>query len=256
MHLRTPKLAVARTIERLQYRPGHYALALAVTDEVRRDLIEVHGVPEDQIEMEPYPIDVDELRAAERGHLRSQLEIGDEVPLALFVGHNFERKGLGDAVKTVAALDRAHLAVVGDGDAKPYVKLADDLGISNRVHFVGATENPEAIFCDADVFLLPTYEDVWGIAVIEAMAAGLPVVTTDAAGVANLVSSSGAGFVVPAGSVRSLREAVASLLADTAARHDMARHGQKAAIPYGLEAYGARMLRHYEGTIQRRARSV
>lgn len=249
--IRYPKIAVARSIERLQYRPGRFALALAVTDEVRRDLLKVHGVSEDRIEVQPNPVDIQSFRTARRGSLRDAIGIGDDVPLALFVGHGFQRKGLADAIAALAGLDdRTHLAVVGGGDADPYSKLALELGTRDRVHFVGATETPEAYFRDADIFVLPTHEDVWGNTVVEAMAAGLPVVTTDAAGASSLVEESGAGLVVPAGSVRSLSEAVARVIGDPALSREMASRGKAAAVQYGLEIFGKKMLLHYERALR------
>jgi len=249
--IRYPKIAVARSIERLQYRPGRFALALAVTDEVRRDLLEVHGVPEDRIEVQSNPVDIQSFRAARRGSLREVIGIGGEVPLALFVGHGFQRKGLSDAIAALAGLDdKTHLAVVGGGDPEPYSRLALELGTRHRVHFVGATQTPEAYFRDADLFLLPTHEDVWANTVVEAMAAGLPVVTTDAAGASSLVEESGAGLVVPAGSVRSLREAVARVIGDSTLSREMGSRGEAAATRYGLESFGKKMLLHYERALR------
>jgi len=249
--VRYPKIGVARSIERFQYRPGRFALALAVTDEVRQDLIELHDVPEDRIEVLPHAIDLQSFRAARRGSLRRSIGIGNDVPLLLFVGHNFEQKGLADAIAAVARLDgTTNLAVVGGGDTVPYAKLATDLGTRDRIHFVGATDTPEACFRDADLFLMPTHQDVWGIAVVEAMAAGLPVVTTDAGGASTVVEEAGAGLVVPAASVHALREAVERILRDPVLRQAMASRGEAAAARYGLEAFGTKLLAHYERALR------
>jgi glycosyltransferase involved in cell wall biosynthesis len=249
--VRFPKIAVARSIERLQYRPGRFALALAVTGEVREDLLKIHGVPEDRVEVEPNPIDLKSFRTARHGWLRAAIGLDKNVRLALFVGHGFQRKGLADAIAAVAGLDAAtHLAVVGGGDVKPYRDLALELGVRDRVHFVGVTEAPQDFFSDADVFLLPTHEDVWANTVVEAMAAAVPVVTTDAAGARSLVQESGAGLVVPTGSVRSVREAAARIIGDASLQREMAKRGVRAAARYGLDAFGERMLSHYERALR------
>jgi glycosyltransferase involved in cell wall biosynthesis len=86
------------------------------------------------------------------------------------------------------------------------------------------------------------------------MAAGLPIVTTDAAGASKLVEQAGAGFVVPAGSVRSLRDAVARVLADPALGREMASRGKATAAEYGLDAFGAEIVRHYERAVRMRKR--
>jgi UDP-glucose:(heptosyl)LPS alpha-1,3-glucosyltransferase len=239
-----PKIALARTIERHQFRPGRYELALAVTEEVACDLREVHAVPAHLIEVVPVPIAPDDTRDPS---VREQLGLEPNEELVLFVGHDFVRKGLGDAVGAVAALDStAHLAVVGGGDPLAYKRLAEELGVHDRVHFLGSTDKPEAAFRDADVFFLPTREDVWGTAVIEAMAAGVPVVTTAVAGAAASVRSANAGVVVDDSSVAGLSAAVAAVLASPQRAREMGARGREAAARFTLERVSAQVLAAYE----------
>jgi Glycosyl transferases group 1 len=99
----------------------------------------------------------------------------------LFIGHAFERKGFADAVAALAQSGSgAHLVVVGGGDPEEYRREAEALGVGGRVHFAGAVDSPEDYYAAADLLVLPTRSDPWGIPVIEAMAAGVPVVTTEA----------------------------------------------------------------------------
>lgn len=247
-----PKLAVARSIERLQLRKGRFAMAVAVAEEVRRDLEDVRGVPAELVEVVPYPVDLDRLAAPRDDQLRRSLGV-DEGPLALFVGHEFERKGLTDALESLAGLEGLHLVVVGAGDSEPYRAAARRLGVASRVHFLGRTEEPESLFAAVDLFVLPTLEDVWGISVVEAMAAGLPVVTTDVAGVSGLVAASGAGIVVRSGSVPELREALSVLSLDPAKRQSMGTRGRAAAAGFGLEPHGRAMVKVYERVLQARS---
>jgi UDP-glucose:(heptosyl)LPS alpha-1,3-glucosyltransferase len=239
-----PKIALARAIERYQFRPDRYELALAVTDEVARDLREVHAVPADRIEVVPVPIALDDTRDHS---VRERLALEPDDALVLFVGHDFVRKGLADAVSAVAALDSSpHLAVVGGGDRRDYELLADELGVRDRVHFLGPTDKPEAAFRGADAFLLPTREDVWGTAVIEAMAAGVAVVTTAVAGAAASVRSANAGIVVDDSSVAGLSAAVAAVLASPQRAREMGARGREAAARFTLERVSAQVLAAYE----------
>jgi UDP-glucose:(heptosyl)LPS alpha-1,3-glucosyltransferase len=255
--LRSPKIAVARSVERLQYRPGRFQLALPVTEEVRDDLLAVHGVPAERALVVPYPIDYERLTAAERGGLRTPLGLAPDVPLLLFVGHGFERKGLAETLAALAEIDAGvHLAIVGGGDVNAYGRMAGDLGIGGRVHFLGSTAAPEELYPDADVLVLPTREDVWGIAIVEAMAAGVPVVTSDTAGARAAVEEAGAGTIVPTGDVRSLRQAVAALVANPDRRAELGRRGRAAAARYGLDAFGATMVSCYEQAVRLRESSV
>jgi glycosyltransferase involved in cell wall biosynthesis len=133
--------------------------------------------------------------------------------------------------------------------------MAGDLGIGGRVHFLGSTASPEELYPDADVLVLPTREDVWGIAIVEAMAAGVPVVTSDTAGARTAVEEAGAGTIVPTGDVRSLRQAVAALVANPGRRAELGRRGRAAAARYGLDAFGATMVSCYEQAVRLRESS-
>jgi UDP-glucose:(heptosyl)LPS alpha-1,3-glucosyltransferase len=100
----------------------------------------------------------------------------------LFVGHNFRLKGLPSALRVLGRLLRspveASLVVVGRGHEKPYRALARRLGVESRVSFRGACDRVERYYQAADVLLHPTYYDPCSLVVLEAMASGLPVVTT------------------------------------------------------------------------------
>jgi glycosyltransferase involved in cell wall biosynthesis len=192
-----PRIGVANAIERLQFRPGRFKRVFAVTEEVKQDLQETLGVEPDVIDVISYPVETNRFATSEPGLLQRRLRLPPDEFVALFVGHDFERKGLGEALSGVGrAAHRITLVVVGEGDASNYIKRADELGIGDRVHFLGSTETPEMFFADADVFLLPSREDVWGVTVIEAMAAGVPVIVSEVAGAAEIVRETGAGIVV------------------------------------------------------------
>ena len=98
-----------------------------------------------------------------------------------------------------------------------------------RVDFAGGTDEPERFLEKADVLVLPTREDVWGMAIIEALAVGVPVVTTEAAGASDAVRHSDAGIVVRAGDADALRGAIERLLADSRRLDEMRRNGPPAA---------------------------
>jgi UDP-glucose:(heptosyl)LPS alpha-1,3-glucosyltransferase len=222
-----PEVGAVRAIERLQFRPGRYLRATVVTEEVRDDLIRVHGVPPERIDVVPPAIDVARFARAKDGRLRSELAIEPDRNVILFIGHAFERKGLADAVAALAQSGTgAHLVVVGGGDPEEYRRAAEALGVGGRVHFAGAADSPEDYYAAADLLVLPTRSDPWGIPVIEAMAAGVPVVTTAAAGSASVATDAGAGVVVPPRSPERLAGAIGELLGDPARRREMGERGR------------------------------
>lgn len=250
-----PVLAVRRAIQRLQFRPGRFVRAVAETEQTRADLMRAFGISADDIDVVPPPCDVRTF--AEPGARATRAEIG--VPnggsLALFVGHDFERKGLGAAISALGRIRaEAHLAVVGGGDRERFAALARSEGVGDRVHFLGPTAQPDRYYSAADVFVLPTRSDPWGNTLIEAMAAGLPIVTTSAAGAAATVRDARAGIVLADDSVSELAEALESLVGDPAYRHELGGRGREAAPSFDVQSHARAMIGVYERVMTRRGR--
>ena len=242
-----PEVAAVRAIERLQFRPGRYLRATVVTEQVREDLMSVHGVPAERIEVVPPAVDVARFAGAKDGTLRRDLQIGTKGSVLLFVGHAFERKGLADAVAALARSGPdAHLVVVGGGESEAYRCEADALGVGTRVHFTGAVNSPEHYYAAADLLVLPTRSDPWGIPVIEAMAAGVPVVTTPAAGSATVAERAGAALLVPPRSPERLAQAIGDLLADPGRRRKMGERGKTEAERFDVSSVVDATLGVYE----------
>jgi glycosyltransferase involved in cell wall biosynthesis len=138
--------------------------------------------------------------------------------LILFCGHDFKRKGLDRAIAALARMSQpAHLVVVGGvagGRLPEYEQLVATLGVVDRVHFAGARHDTHRFFQAADVFVLPTRVDTWGITVVEAMATGIPAIVTDVAGSASFVEDGVSGYVLAspfdAGQLSALLDRLAS----------------------------------------------
>jgi glycosyltransferase involved in cell wall biosynthesis len=249
-----PRIGVAGLIEHLQFQAGRFAHVIAVTDEVKKDLIDVYGLDDERITVIPPPIDTEEFASAKRGSLRAKLGLTTS-PVAVFVGHDFRRKGLADAIEAIAAVSSLHLIVVGNGRRDSFKKQAAKLKVNDRVHFIGATSRPELAFADADVLLLPTHEDVWGNTLIEGLAAGLPVVTTTRAGAARIVEEADAGVVVPPASPRDLREGLKLVLKTQTRRGDVADRARRTAAAFGVDVHAGRVLNVYEQILRERTRN-
>lgn len=149
------------------------------------------------------------LRDEYRESVRSELGIGDDVPVILFVGSGFERKGIPVLLRAMARMTRddARLLVVGrDRRAQAMQRLADELGIGARVRFLGGQKDVRPFYGAADVFALPTLYDPMPNAALEALACGLPVVTSTTCGAAELIEPGVNGFVCDALSVDDLAD--------------------------------------------------
>jgi UDP-glucose:(heptosyl)LPS alpha-1,3-glucosyltransferase len=243
-----PQIAVARAIERLQFGAQRPRRAIAVTEAVAQDIVDVHGFPRELIDVIRPPLDVSTFQGAVDGaELRAELGIHPGEIMLLFVGHDFARKGLGAAIEALPLLPgHVRLAVVGDGNRSDFEARAAEAGVKQRVLFAGQTHQPERYFAAADVFVLPTRQDPWGITLIEAMAAGVPVVTTAAAGSSEAVRAAGAGHVLDDDSPSALAAAIASLVDDAALRRKLGLRGPAAAEPFGTAHHVELVLQAYE----------
>lgn len=130
--------------------------------------------------------------AEAQGAARQALGLPDAVPLLLFVGNDFAKKGLPTLLEALRQLDSdTHLAVVGKGETQSEMqRLAERLGFASRVHFLGSLSDMGRAYSAADMLVHPTLEDAYGMVVLEAMAHGLPVVVSRApyAGIARDLS--------------------------------------------------------------------
>ena len=197
-----------------------------VSDDMRRT-VEALGAPPERILVNRPAIPTDVFRP-----LRSR-EVAAAGPLrVLSVGRLHWAKGLDDGMRAVAQLHRAgqlaEYRIAGEGPERPKLTfLADQLGLRDRVSLLGATTIDEVVRLLewADVLLLPSLSEGISNAVLEAMAAGLPVVTTAAGGMPEAVRDGEDGFVVPIGDVAAMGDRLERLAGDPDLRARLGRSG-------------------------------
>jgi glycosyltransferase involved in cell wall biosynthesis len=188
------------------------------------------GIPEERIVVRPQGFP-EVVRNGRRRELRERLALGDETPLVLYVGRIAHGKGLELLVQIAAQLQDVHIAVVGPdgghGVEHELRALSDRLRINDRVHFLGPLPRSElpSTYADADVFVLPSSYESFGMVAAEAAAAGAPVVLTDRCGVAECFDGRGA-LVVPYGEAE-LRDALTRLLGDAELRHRLGEEARE-----------------------------
>lgn len=178
-------------LEHLQYKRAGNVQVIAVADRVRRDLASDYGF-RGPVTVIHHGVDTEKFSPANGSALlRSELAVPAGVPLFLFVG-DF-RKG---AEACIRALEAGHLLCVGGTPPEPYRELAQELGRADRVHFRSPTDTVEQYYAGADVLLLPTPYDAFGMVVLEAMAAGLPVIVSANAGSSEFIDDGRNGFIL------------------------------------------------------------
>jgi glycosyltransferase involved in cell wall biosynthesis len=162
----------------------------------------------------------------------------------LCVGRLIDRKGQHHLLRAFANLcascDRPlRLILAGTGDAEKALKqLAADLGVAGRVNFIGfvARHDMQTVYPQADIFVLPSQNEGMSIALLEAMASGLPVIVTDTGGTAELVQEGLNGHIVPWADVSKLTEALAKLVANQEIRQCMGRGSRQIAERFSWPA--------------------
>lgn len=159
----------------------HRGMIHACSQEVRDEVIRYYHADPDRVVAVPWGIDLEVFRpdvAAGRAE-RERWGVPAGATVLLLMANEFHRKGLKPILEAMAELDRAdvHLAVAGRGEPEPYRPLVSALGLESRVHFLG---NREAAPCyqAADLFVMPSTYEGWGLVVPEALACGLPTVVS------------------------------------------------------------------------------
>lgn len=167
---------------------------------VRAEIRERFGLSDDKLPVIYNAVDSEvfspELRI-HRAPVREKLGVAQDATLFLMVGSGYVRKGVATAIEALSRLPaNTHLVVVGrDKALGRYRRLARRLGVAARVALVGAQDDPKPFYGAADVFVLPTLYDPCPNAALEAMACGVPVITSNKCGAAELVAEHDAGFV-------------------------------------------------------------
>jgi UDP-glucose:(heptosyl)LPS alpha-1,3-glucosyltransferase len=246
--------SVVVPLERRMYRrPG--TTLVAISDALRADLTTLYGV-HNPIAVVHHCVDAAQFNpgvaARHRAAARAEVQADDREPVFLFVGDL--RKGAIQAIRALAGVP-GRLLLVSRSDPGRFLAIAAEAGIADRVTMLPPTHTIERWYGAADVFVLPTPYDAFGMVVTEAMACGLPVVTTRAAGAAELVVDGQTGYVLDAPVDESrLRERMHALAADPALRRRVGDAAARAMTEYSWDRVAERTVEIYERALLGRTR--
>jgi UDP-glucose:(heptosyl)LPS alpha-1,3-glucosyltransferase len=224
-----------------------------VKEEIRRHF----GLAEDKLHVIYNGVDLAAfnpcLREAWRARKRAELDISDSATVFLFVGAGFARKGVPQLLRAMTGVRGAHLVVVGDDRERALMQTrAGDMKLGARVHFVGAQKDVKPWFGMADCFALPTLYDPFPNAALEAMASGLPLITTMQCGAAEFVESGVEGYICrDALDVVELARCL-NLAAAPGQASRMGAAARRRVEPYGLDAMALRLTQLYARLIDSR----
>jgi len=188
-------------LERNMLAPGGCARLLALTDQVKSDVIDIYGVPEEDIGVLAPGFDPAIFnpgrREQRRAQARTRFGYGEEDRVLLFVGNELERKGFDVVLEAVGLLRDPTVKLLGAGhvapDADPYRSQIERLDLADRLQWVGSSSDVALLHAASDAFVLPTRYEPWGLVIVEALGSGLPVVTSQLAGAALTVEEGKTG---------------------------------------------------------------
>lgn len=188
----------------------------AVSEYLRRETVDRFDVARDRIQVIPNFVDLEEYRPDREPCHRGQFARPDE-KILMHISNFRPVKRVDDAVRVFARVARelpARLLLVGDGpDRGRAQETATEEGVADRVLFLGKQESVAELLACADLFLLPSRLEAFGLVALEAMACGVPVVGTRVGGVPEVVSPD-AGHLAPVGAIEEMASAAVELLSD------------------------------------------
>ncbi|MCC6542897.1 MAG: glycosyltransferase family 4 protein [Nitrospirae bacterium] len=179
-----------------------YRKIIAPSNFIKQNILsEYRNVRPDDITVIYNGVDLDRFHPANenkyRDLIRKQLGITETVKLLLFIGTGFERKGLRYAIESMQYLPaNTFLAVIGKGSIKLYKEIAEKISVSDRVLFLGPVDDAERYYAASDILVAPTLYEPMANVILEALASGLPVVTTRDSGNSEVVSAGENGWLI------------------------------------------------------------
>lgn len=199
--LRNPLHVFTHLRDRHRYRGSTHRAIVALTDEETAVLRRVYGRVRAPIHVIPHGVDLERHRPPspdERRAARARLGLDDEHRVALFVGHELDRKGLALLIDALADATTVMLLVVG-GYRSAVRRMADRArrrGVQDRVLFAGPHTDLAPWFAAADMFALPSAYESYGLVYTEALASGLPVIATRVGAAPRLIVDGVNGYLV------------------------------------------------------------
>ncbi len=230
----SPKQWASGWIEDRPYKRGNYSRIVAISDMVKEDIIQRYKVPEDRIAVVYNGTDIERFHPRNRRYreeIRGRHGIANEF-VVLFVSNNFRLKGLGFLMKALATikgegLSPFKLLILGRERQKPYVRLVKKLGLSKEVIFAGSTDEPEKYYGAADLLVHPTFYDACSLTVLEALASGVPVITTLSNGASGVIRPEEGRVIRDPKNSEELKEAIRYFLESGVKRSPLLQEGKK-----------------------------
>ncbi|MBN1255770.1 MAG: glycosyltransferase family 4 protein [Deltaproteobacteria bacterium] len=198
----SPKQWIEGIVEDAPYRTGVKQI-VAISEMVKRDIVDYYGIPEKKVVVIYNGVDTEYFHPRNKKYrkkIRSQYGLGAQDVVLIFVAHNFRLKGLRCLIQALPLIkkknEKIKLLVVGRDNNDPYRRLAKKMGCESDVFFAGGVRYLERYYPSADILVHPTFYDACSLVVLEALASGVPVITTQYNGAGGIIADGKEGFVL------------------------------------------------------------
>ncbi len=174
----------------------------------------------------------------------------------VFMGRIGDRKGAFDLIQAFAKLPATHiqqaeLTLAGDGLVEQARELVTNLALNERIYLPGwvSPEQRNQILRSADVFVLPSYNEGLPMAILEAMAWGLPILTTPVGGIPEVITHQQEGFLIEPGNVDQLSVSIQTLIGQENLRLKMGKNARQRVIPFNIDNYYLSLSKIYQSVV-------
>jgi UDP-glucose:(heptosyl)LPS alpha-1,3-glucosyltransferase len=254
-----PLHATYQWLEGRIFRDPRCRLIIANSQRGRDEIVRHYGTDPARIAVLYTGVDLEAFhprrRPERRAAVRRSADVGHGEMVLLFVGSGYERKGLGallramDVLRRDAGQLRLHLLVAGRREAR-YERAAQRLGLGTLVTFLGGASNVVDLYAGADAFILPSLYDPFSNACLEAMAAGLPVITSRANGTSELIEDGREGLVLDDPTDPGAIAKAILAVGDPAVRERMGQAARRRAEAHPFDAHLDRLLALIEASVR------
>lgn len=217
---------------------------VVVSEQVKNELVNSAGINEDRISIIRNGVDLQEFYP--KAVRRSDLNLLDNRLYALFAGDiKSSRKNLDTILYAIAEVEEVHLLVLGFTKGSIYPQLAEDLGIRERVHFLGFRADMADLMSAADLFVYPSRYEPFALVLLEAMATGTPIITSSTCGAVELLTEDAAIVIKDPDDIVALTHAIQHCVNNRDGLRRMGDHANALAQNHSWDA----MARQYISVI-------
>ncbi len=236
---------------------------IATTNDERIQIIRHYGATPGQVRVIPCGIDLKLFKPQNQQQAREKLGLKRHQPVLLFVGRLDPFKGPDLLLRSAAMMEeKAQIMIVGgkssdDNDIEQLKELAAQLKISNRVHFIGARPQHElpVIYSAADVTVVPSYHESFGLAAVESLACSTPVVATRTGGLTTVIQNNETGLLVPR-CPGFFAERLDSLLQNPTLLKQMSQAARPSVLQFSWKNVASKVQAMYEEVISEEAKQL